>query len=73
MVASVYRHAQHHALIKDNSKISKIISIICHSNCENLTWYRKGTYVVAAFLDGFNRNRKDTHIEQLFKLYYIQI
>ena len=23
-------------------------------------------YVVAAFLDGFNRNRNGTHIEQLF-------
>ena len=28
VVASVYRHVQHHALIKDNSQISKIISII---------------------------------------------
>ena len=54
MVASVYiyRHVQHHALIKDNSQISKIILILYHSYCENLTWYRKGNrpmYIVAAF------------------------
>ena len=64
MVSSVYRNVQHHALIKDNSQTSKSISILYHS------WYRKGNmYVVAAFLDGFNRNRKGTHIEQLFKTF----
>ena len=42
MVASVYRHVQHHALMNDNSQISKNISILQHSYCENLTWYTKG-------------------------------
>ena len=51
MVASVYRHVQHHALIKDNSQISKIILMLYHSYYENLTWHRKGNmYVVAVFL-----------------------
>ena len=51
MVASVYGHVQHLALIKDNSQISKIISMLYHSYYENLTWHRKGNmYVVAAFL-----------------------
>ena len=67
LVASVYRHVQHHALIKDNSQISRIIKILYNSYCENLTEYRKGNmYVLTAFLDGFDRNRKGTHIEQLF-------
>ena len=39
MVASVCRHVQHQALIKDNFQINKIISILYHSYCENLTWY----------------------------------
>ena len=73
MVASVYRHVQHHALIKDTSQISKIISILYHSYCENLTWYRKGIstmYVVAAFLGGFNRNRKKVNILNNFSYNY---
>ena len=50
MVTTIYRHVQHHALIKDNSQISKIILILYHYYCENLTWYRKeNIYVVAAF------------------------
>ena len=78
MVESVYRHVQHHALIKDDSQISKISLILYHSYCENLTWFRKGNvqcmYVVAAILDGFKRNRKGALISNnFFKLYFIQI
>ena len=39
IVTSVYRHVQHHALIKDKAQINKIISILYHSYCENLTWH----------------------------------
>ena len=66
MVASVYRHVQDHALIKDNSQsISKIILILYHSYCENLTEREICVHVVAAFLGGSNRNIKGTYIEHL--------
>ena len=65
MVASVYRHVEHHALIKDNSQMSKMCTVILTVKILHGT-EREIYTTVAAFLDGFNRYRKGTHIEQLF-------
>ena len=46
MVTSVYKHVQHHALIKYNSHISKIILILDHSSVLLKSYMvQKGKYV----------------------------